>query len=216
MPRHRSSCSGGSRSPAAAAGPQAVLSALAAVDVQGAVAMAMVASPQADRGYHATVKLVAAKAPTVQAGGTLSADAASAVNAALSAQAKAWALVVACATARNKAHGALKAGKAGDAKRQTRAAGGFAKKAAAAVDRARTSGIAAAAALRASGVAEVNVSSADAGAFSAKLKSQGLPADLEAALRTLGLTAAQRKRALKILVDRPAVRRCGADRSARR
>jgi hypothetical protein len=184
----------------AAAGPGATpvrsaLLMLAAVNAQGAATAIAFADAKSDRSYRRRV--VAAKPKLPKLAGTPGFDpaAASALDALLAGEAKAHAQMAAATTALARSRGALRARKDAQARSQALAAAKFASAAATALRGLPTLRGKAAAALRAAGVAEVNVEAIDATEFQDSVEASGIPADLTALLRGLGMTNDDLKRA---------------------
>ncbi len=188
---------------AASSPVDAALLALAAVDAQCAAAGIAFTDLHVDRSYRR--KVVAAKpAPAkLQPGPGLDARAASALNALIAAEAKAFALLAASAKSLARARGAARKNDALLTRRQVRAAAAFAAQAAKALRRAAPLRAKAANALTATGTSEVTVSAGDLIALQAAVRTGGVPADLAAALKRLGVAGDDLKRVRKALLAQP-------------
>jgi hypothetical protein len=182
---------------AAAAPPPAVataLAALAAVDGQGSAAILGIRGGKRDPRFRQTVKVARVKPPAIVAGLGLDAASAAALNKYLAAQANANALIAATATAVWRMRGAQARRDAVAAKRQLRAAAGFASQASRALNKLPALRSAAAGALTAGQVAEVTVGADVVAQGIAAVKSGNFPATLKAGLANLGVGAADLKR----------------------
>jgi hypothetical protein len=183
--------------PPTAAPPPAVaaaLAALAAVNGQGAAAILGIRNGKRDPKFRQAVKVARVKPPTVAPGLGLDAASAAALNKYLVAQAKANALVAAMATALWRMRAARARRDAASAKRQLRAAAGFAAQASRAMNGLPALQTAAANALTQGQVAEVTVGADGVGAEIAAIKRGSYPPAVKAALAKLGVGAVDLKR----------------------
>jgi hypothetical protein len=180
----------------AAASPiDAALLALAAVNAQGAAAATAFIDRHADSAYRHRVVAARPTPPPVTAGAGLDADGAAALRKLVASEAKAFALALASATALARARGAADHKNLTAARRQVTAAAAFAGQAAKALGPVPSLRAAAAAALRAGGVAEAVVTAADVSVFQSTVRSGGIPSDLAALLKRLGVEGADLGRA---------------------
>jgi hypothetical protein len=163
------------------------LTAIAAVEGQGAAAALAFAEGKPDRAFRRTVRVARAKPPTVVAGDGLDAASAAALNKLLVAEAKAYALAAASAKALWRARAAKAKGQRALARRQLRASSKFAGQAASALKRVPGLRTAAANALTAGGVTEVVATEDQVAAFLATVKSSSIPTYLRPPLAALGV-----------------------------
>ncbi len=173
----------------------AALLALAAVNAQGAAAAMAFTDRHADGAYRHRVTAARPAAPPVTAGAGLDAASAAALRKLVAAEAKAFALVLASATALARARGAADHKNLTAARGQVTAAAAFASQAAKALGPLPSLRAAAAAALHAGGVAEVVVSAGDVSVFQSTVRAGGVPSDLAALLKRLGVQGADLSRA---------------------
>jgi hypothetical protein len=179
---------GHARDAAAAAAPVGALLALAAVGAQAAAAGAAFAETNVDDAYRRKVIASRPSLPSIAAGPGLDPRAASALESLLTAEAKGFSLALASASALARARGALRHHNQATARKQVRAAAGFADGAAKALRSVPALRAAAAAALVSTGAAEVMVTTSDVAALQADVRAHGMPADLRDLLRGLGVT----------------------------
>jgi hypothetical protein len=184
----------------AAAGPgttpvRSALLLLGAVHAQGAAAAISFADHHVDRSYRRRV--VAASPQLAKLAGSPGLDpaAANALDALIAAEAKAFAQLAAAATAIARSRGALRAHKLAQARKHARAAATFSSAAAKALRGLPTLRAKAAAALNAAGVPEVNVDPVDATEFQDAVRASGVPANITALLKGLGMKGDDIKRA---------------------
>ena len=181
----------GDRARAAAATPlDAALLALGALNAQGLAAGSAFGGVDVDSAYRRRVAAPRPSVPRLASGTGLDPRAAAALQSLLNTEAQGFALVLAAGTALARARGALRHNDDAAARTQVFAAAGFANKAAQALRRVPSLRASAAAALSATGTAEVIVSAGDVAALQAAVFAGGLPADLKAALARLGVTGA--------------------------
>ena len=174
---------------AAAATPVgSALQALAAVNAQGLAAGSMFGVADPDGAFRRKVVAARPSVPRIQSGTGLDPRAASALQSLLAAEAQAFALLLAAATAQARALGALRHRDDAAARKQVFAAAAFASNAARALRRVPALRASAVSALTSTGAAEVVVSSSDVAALQAAVHAGGVPADLKAALARLGVT----------------------------
>ena len=170
--------------------------AIAAVGAQASAALAAFRAPERDRAFRRRVKAPRA-AVTVS---DLSGDAKAAVTRMLQAEARANAQLLAAGRARGRALGALKAKSRSRAAQHSKDSGRFAAAAAKGYARLPAKRAAAARALRAAGVAEIEISVEQAVAARERFAA-GLPPDLARAMSSLGLDKADRGRARERLAQ---------------
>lgn len=163
--------------------------ALIAVADQAIAALAAWAMPVLDRTVRA-----GAKAPRVSIEITAPAAAHAAVSDLVVSWAQANSQLLAAGRARGKALGALTKGDGARAERHSRDSGRFATAAAGAIEALPAKRAAAAAALRAAGVAELQATTAALHDARVRLERDGLPADVDAVLAGLGVAKAERAR----------------------
>jgi hypothetical protein len=168
----------------------AALSALAAVNGQGAAAMLGIRQGKPDRAFKHKVSVFHARPSSLHAGAGLDLRSAAALSKLLAAEAKANALIAAMATALWRSRAAHDRHDRSSAKRQLRAAAGFASQAVSALKRIQALRTAAAHALTAGAVNEVIASDDDVTAFIARVRSGGMPPFLRPALGKLGVDTA--------------------------
>ena len=180
------------------------LLALAAVNGQGAVAMLAIREGKRDPAFRQKVRVTRAKPPKVSADAVLNARAAAALNKLLVAEAEAYALIAAMATAlwRARAAHAKKNGSA--ASSQLRASATFAAQAATALKKIQGLRTAAAKALKAGKVPEAWAFDPDVNAFIAAVRSGGIPASLRTPMGKLGVRNADLKRLRAGVLDQAA------------
>jgi hypothetical protein len=172
----------------------AALDALAAVAGQGAAAMLGFRNGKRDSAFRQRVVVKPAKPPTLAAGPGLDAGSARALNTLLSAEARAYALVSAAATALWRARAANAKKNRAATKAQLRASAKFAAQAVTALKRLPALRTGAANALIAGGVQEVFVLQDGVKAFEDAVRSGGLPSYLTGPLVKLGASSADLKR----------------------
>jgi hypothetical protein len=170
------------------------LIAIAAVNGQAGAAQAAFSEGKRDPAFRHKVDVARVRSPSVVAGPGLDAGSASALTKLLTAEAKAYALVAASATALWRSRDAQAKGQFADAKSQLRASSRFAAEAAAALKRVPALRIAAAHALTAGAVAEVTPTEDQVTGFLSSAKSSGIPAYLRTPLSALGVRGADLKR----------------------
>jgi hypothetical protein len=197
---------GGSRSMmrTAQSGSPAIDSALVALaSVRGQAAAAALAFSEGkpDRAFRRTVRAARVKPPTVVEGAGLDAASAAALNKLFAAEAKAYALAAASAKALWRARAAKAKGQRAFARRQLRASSKFAGQSASALKRVAALRRAAASALAAGGVAEVNATEDQVKAFLAAVRSGAIPAPLRTGLAGLGVGSKDLKRLRAGLLD---------------
>jgi hypothetical protein len=166
------------------------LLALGAVSAQGAAAATAFTDQHADGAYRHRVTPARPTPPPITAGPGLDPGSAAALRKLVAAEAKAFALVLASATAIARARGAADHKNLTAARQQVMAAAGFAGQAAKALGPVPSLRAAAAAALHKGGVAEVTVTAADVSAFQSSVQATGVPSDLAVLLRRLGVQGA--------------------------
>jgi hypothetical protein len=173
---------------AAAASPvSAALFALGAVSLQGATAATAFNDDHVDSAYRRKVVAARPSPPPINPGTGLDPRAAAALRALVAAEANAFALLLASATALARSRGALRHHDIGSARKQVRAAGTFADKAAKALRGVPALRATAAAALVATGTAEVTATSSQVASLQLAARVHGVPADLRSALGRLGV-----------------------------
>jgi hypothetical protein len=180
---------------AAATPADAALLALAAVNAQAATAALAFTDQHADGGYRHRVVAARPAPPPITAGAGLDPASAAALRKLVAAEAKSFALVLASATALARARGAADHKNLAAARRQVTAAAAFAGQAAKALGPIPALRAAAAAALHKGGVAEVTVTAADVSTFQSSVQAGGIPADLAALLKRLGIQGSDLGRA---------------------
>lgn len=163
--------------------------ALIAVADQGSAALAAWVAPERDRNFRAR-----ARAPKVAIEVTAPEPARAAVTDLIVAAASANAQLLASGRARGKALAALAKGDDKRARQHSRDSGRFAAAAAKGLEAVPAKSLAAAAALRSAGVAEVRVSFSDLRAARERMQRDGLAPDVDAVLGGLGLTGRERAR----------------------
>jgi hypothetical protein len=168
----------------------AALLALAAVNAQGIAAGTALSAPPADRNHRRTARPVRPRLPRVAPGPGLNAAAATALNQLLTAEARAFALVHACARSLGRARGASARRDVRTMRRQTQTAARYAAQAARALRGLPRLRARAAAALRSGGTAEVMTTATDIAALQASVQATGVPADLRTLLSRLGVSGA--------------------------
>lgn len=176
---------------------------LGAVNAQGAAAAIAITDQQADRAYRRRVAAATPRLPKLAGTPGFDPAAAGALDALLAAQARAYAQILATATALARARGALRAGATAQARRQALAAAGLAAAAAKALRRIPPLRAAPAAKLRAGGVAEVTVAAVDVTELQDSVAATGLPADLAALLKGLGVAGGDLRRARQAFAVEP-------------
>jgi len=184
----------------ASAGAADALVALGAVQGRGALAADLLRSGRPDSSYRKPVKAGKPALTPVAPGPGLDAAAAQALNKLLAAEARAWALLNAAATAYARSLGAIRASNVRAARGQARAYGKFAGKAAKALRPIPRLRAAAAAALQGGGTPEVTVTARQVADFQAAVRRGGLPADLRARLTQLGLGRAEQRKVARLIV----------------
>jgi hypothetical protein len=147
-----------------------------------------------DPAFKHKVSVSRLRPPSLHAGAGLDLKSAAALSKLLAAEAKANALIAAMATALWRSRAAHDRHDRSSAKRQLRAAAGFASQAVSALKRIQTLRTAAAHALTAGAVNEVIASDDDVSAFIARVRSGGMPPSLRPSLGKLGVDAAGLKR----------------------
>ena len=172
----------------------AALVALAAVNGQGAVAMLAIREGKRDPAFRQKVKVTRARPPTLSADAVLNAGPAAALNKLLVAEAEAYALIAAMATALWRARAAHAKKNSAAASSQLRASATFAAQAATALKKIQGLRTAAAKALKAGKVPEAWAFDTDVDAFIAAVRSGGIPASLRAPMGKLGVRSADLKR----------------------
>jgi hypothetical protein len=185
---------------AAVPGSADALVAVGAVASLAALAQDTIRSSRVDHAYRRPVKVLRPRLARIAPGAGVDASAAHALDRVLAAEARAWALVYAAAVARGRSLGAIRAGKVRTARAQAHAFGHFASRAAKALRALPPLRRAAARALQQSGTPEVTMTLAEIRSGQAAVKAHGLPADLRARLRQLGLGRAEQRRVAKILI----------------
>ncbi len=160
---------------------------MAAVNAQGVTAGSAFDETRVDRAYKRRVVAARVSPPRIPAGPGLDATAAQALEKLLAAEAKGFALAIACATALARARGALKKHDMRRARKQVLAAAGFAGKASRALRPVPSLRSRALTALQSTGAAEVLASPEDVAAMQAGVRANGVPADLSGQLRRLGV-----------------------------
>ena len=185
---------------AASAGAADAIVALGAVQAQGALAADLLRSGPPDSRYRHAVRAHRPSLRPVAPGPGLDATAAQALNKLLAAEARAWSLLSAAATAYARSLGAIRASNARAARSQARAYGQFAGKAAKALRSVPGLRAAAAAALQSGGTPEVTMTARQVADFQASVRRGGLPADLRARLTQLGLGRAERRKVARLVL----------------
>ena len=165
----------------------AALLALAAVNAQGVAAGSAFADRKVDRAYRRRVVAARPSAPRIASGPGLDPAAARALERLLAAEAKGFALTLAAGKALARARGATSGHDVRAARRQVLAAADFAARAARALRPVPSLRGSAAAALRATGAAEVVISPAEVLALQAEVRVSGIPPALRDRLRRLGV-----------------------------
>ncbi len=185
---------------AASAGAADAIVALGAVQAQGALAADLLRSGPPDSRYRHAVRAHRPALRPVAPGTGLDAAAAQALNKLLAAEARAWSLLSAAATAYARSLGAIRASNARAARSQARAYGQFAGKAAKALRSVPGLRAAAAAALQSGGTPEVTMTARQVADFQASVRRGGLPADLRARLTQLGLGRAEQRKVARLIL----------------
>lgn len=184
-----------------AAGVDAALDALAAVNGQGAAAMLAIRGGARDPGFKLKVSVVRVRPPVLAAGPGLDAGSAAALSRLLAAEASAHALIAAMAKALWRARAAHARHDRAAARRQMRAAAAFAGQAVTALKGVQALRTAAAKALVSGGVSEVHAFDSGVTAFLASVQARGLPASLSAPMGRLGVGSADLRRLRAGLLD---------------
>ena len=188
------------RARVAASGAADALVALGAVQSLGALAADRLRSGSPDSRYRHPVKADKPALAPVAPGPGLDAAAAQALNKLLAAEARAWALLDAAATAFARSLGAIRASNVRAARGQARAYGQFAGKAAKALRPVPGLRAAAAAALQSGGTPEVNMTARQVADYQAAVRRGGLPADLRARLTQLGLGRTEQRKVARLIL----------------
>jgi hypothetical protein len=176
----------------------AALFALGAVSVQGATAATAFNDDHVDSAYRRRVVAARPSPPPINPGTGLDPRAATALRALVAAEANAFAQLLASATALARARGALHHHDLSSARKQVRAAGSFAGKAAKLLRGVPALRATAAAALVATGAAEVTATSGQLASLQLAVR-HGFPADLRSALARLGVQGQDLGRARQTL-----------------
>jgi hypothetical protein len=179
----------------------AALTAIAAVNGQGAAAYLAFGEGKRDPAFRRKTGVARVTPPTVTAGAGLDAASAAALTKLLAAEAKAYALVAASAKALWRSRAAHAKGQRAFAKSQLRASAKYAGQAASALNRLPVLRAGAAHALAAGAVAEVTPTADQVTAFLATLKSTGIPTYLRAPLAALGVGSPDLKHLRAGLLD---------------
>ena len=177
------------------------LVALAAVRGQAAAAALAFGEGKPDRAFRRAVRVARVKPPTVVEGAGLDPASAAALNKLFAAEAKAYALAAASAKALWRARAAKAKRQRAAARRQLRASSKFAGQSASALKRVSALRRAAASALTAGGVAEVDATEDQVKAFLAAVRSGAIPAPLRTGLAALGVGGKDLKRLRAGLLD---------------
>jgi hypothetical protein len=179
----------------------AALDALAAVNGQGAAAMLAFSEGTRDPAFRQKVNVGRVAPPKVSADAVLSAGSATAVNKLLAAEAEAYALIAATATALWRSRAAQAKQNSAAAGSQLRASATFAGQAVTALKRIQGLRNAAAKALKASKVPEVWAFDDAVKPFVAAVRSGGIPASLRTPMGKLGVGSVDLKRLRADVLD---------------
>jgi hypothetical protein len=165
----------------------AALLAFAAVNAQGVAALEAFDETRVDRAYRRRVVAPRVSPPRIPADAGLSPEAARALETLLAAEARGFALALACATALARSRGALHKRDMGRARRHVAAAAGFARRAAKTLAPVPALRGRALRALQSSGAAEVVATAAEIASMQAGVRAHGVPPELRRPLRRLGV-----------------------------
>jgi hypothetical protein len=170
------------------------LLALAAVNGQGAAAMLAIREGKRDPAFRQRVNVTRATPPKVSADAVLNAGSAAALNKLLVAEAEAYALIAAMATALWRSRAAHAKKNSAAASSQLRASAEFAGQAATALKKVQGLRTGAAKALKAAKVPEVWAFDPAVNAVMAAVRSGGIPASLRTPMGKLGVGSADLRR----------------------
>lgn len=162
---------------------------LSALNAQGIAAGASLGVRRVDPAYRRKVVAAKPSVPPIAAGPGLDPKAAAALQALVAAESNGFALALATGTALARSRGAIHRHDMTAARRQVLAAAGFADRAAKALRAVPALRAAAATALTSTGAIEVIATADKIVALLTTLRTSGIPADLKAALKALGVTA---------------------------
>ncbi len=182
----------------------AALVALAAVNGQGAAAMLAIRDGKRDPAFRQKVTVARVAPPKVSADAVLNAASAAALNKLLVAEAEAYALIAAMATALWRARAAYAKKNSAAARSQFRASATFAAQAATRLKKIQGLRSAAANALKAGNVPETWAFDPAVNAFVAGVRSGGIPVSLRAPMGKLGVGSADLKRLRAGVLDQAA------------
>lgn len=172
----------------------AALDALAAVNGQGAAAMLAIRDGKRDPAFRQKVTVARATPPKLSADAVLNSGSAAALNKLLVAEAEAYALIAAMATALWRARAAQAKQNSAAAGSQLRASAAFAGQGVTELKRIQALRTGAARALKAGKVAEVWAFDPAVNAFVAAVRSGGIPASLRTPMGKLGVGSVDLKR----------------------